>query len=202
MQLLLLNRIDVATLCLILQVTPPWIGKALQQLTLERKGRGRERYFSQDEISILRNVKLLRLCGVSWNALKETRRLEQQTSQEIDACYVKRIADIIAGFPPKDVIEMQFGFVLTEPYRFRFASDASQKEWMLPREHFLDLMRNIADKHSLKDVKEMMLGKIQGFQKELSEIGKSASKFYEPTTRRGANVGSGESKRKSVKAAS
>ena len=179
------DSLNLADLCVQLQVTPPWVGKALQQLNFERKGRGRERLFSRDEVSILRNVKMLRLCGVSWEELKEIRKREQKTKRELDQYYAQSVKDTVASLPTGDVIEMQVGFVLAEPYRFRVSNNVLKSGKEAPtREEVLDWVRRITDKSTLQDVKREMLKKIEEFQRDLANIRRSASKFYKPASER------------------
>ncbi len=162
------DRLTLAELCVLLDVTPPWVGKTLQFLNLERQGRGRERLFASDEISILRHTKMLRLCGVLWEEIQEVRKQEQKVRKEIESLYPEN------AFGNKGAVLTRIRFALNEPSRCFIPESSLQKG--------LEQIKVIMDRYDLKRLKERMQSKMRKFQEELSRTTSTAEKFYEPSS--------------------
>jgi DNA-binding transcriptional MerR regulator len=71
-----MDKITLKQICEQLSVTASWVGKVITKLKLKKKGRGSRRIFTEDEFNRIRNVKILRLCGISWSKIEMLRKEE------------------------------------------------------------------------------------------------------------------------------
>jgi hypothetical protein len=69
-----MHKITLKQICERLNVTEPWVDKAITKLKFHRKGRGSKRIFTMLEYEKIRNVKVLRICGISWRKIERLQR--------------------------------------------------------------------------------------------------------------------------------
>ncbi|HOW59352.1 MAG TPA: hypothetical protein PLO78_06490 [Candidatus Omnitrophota bacterium] len=173
------KELNLTEICHRLQVTAAWVGKALIKLKMERKGRGKQRLFTLEELRILNNVKLLRLCGISWSQLYEARRREERTRHEIQI-YFKTITKDDFSIDEEKGHQMVIPFALTESYSFCSSSIFYEGGGSVKEKEILSKIKMIASKHELADVVQEMVSRGQSFEVQMRDLHKSAASLYKP----------------------
>jgi|GEM_PF-3153274 len=77
------TELTLIELCQKLSVTPSWIGKTIRELGMPQHGRGKTRIYSRNEYYILRNIRIMRMCNISWSYIKEVRTAEGKARKKI-----------------------------------------------------------------------------------------------------------------------
>ncbi len=178
------SELTLADVCNQLQVTPGWVTKALGEFKMSRQGRGRARSFTQDELRIIRNLQLLRTCGLSWSQIREVQLLESKALSEIDA-YLKAVRKASAKTEgPLTARHIQF--LLIPAFSFESATFHFEGgKPSLSEDAMLQSIRAIVEKHKLPLVHEEMLRGLQVSEldlerrrKELIQAKEDASGFH------------------------
>lgn len=112
----------IVDLCYLLGVTPAWIGKTMRELNMPMQGRGRKRVFSEGEFQIFKNIKLLRLCEISWSEIKEARRRDEKAARHITSYINKLWKDHESPLNGDSAVyEAEIEFTLSEPLHVKLA---------------------------------------------------------------------------------
>ena len=107
-------------LCHRLNVTPSWVGKVKRELCLAQKGKGKLRLFTREEFWLFRNVKIMRICNISWSIIKEVHEKEQKIRKDISQ-YVKKLENL-AKKGNANLVKGKafFEFILEKPIEIPF----------------------------------------------------------------------------------
>lgn len=119
-----MKEITLKQICWRLNVTAPWVGKVITKLNLHKVGRGKRRIFSKDEYVRIRNIKIMRECGISWAIIERLRKKEDLAKSRIEKSYP------LGKYKPGEKI-YQMNFMLVESLK------TDREPTSLVREHEL-----------------------------------------------------------------
>ena len=102
--MLRLKEATISELCNRLSTTNSWASKAMREIGLPVSGKGFERRFSEKECYILTCVRIMTICGVSWEEVKALNLLKNDRIPYPILNRVWRVTELLNSFNTEGVL--------------------------------------------------------------------------------------------------